>query len=289
MGLIYLDIELLLSARRSGAKFTRIATIGRQSLYLRQDEVNAFLPETIRDRYKWGDYCEPYIKSIFGAEEITSIDASDYEGATIVHDMNKPLNIDIGRFDLVIDGGSLEHVFNFPTAISNLMKMVRVGGYLMLCNPANNLCGHGFYQFSPELMFRLLNPKNGFKMEELLLSEHRFASVEMAPATRVVRVRDPEHVGDRALITSGRPLMQRALALKLSEKAEIETCPQQSDYVIKWEQEKQVKVDAASTKAAFKKICLRYIPKGVQRHINEYRAHFNLSNRRFFSDWKPNA
>ena len=30
--------------------------------------------------------------------------------------------------------------------------------------PANNLSGHGFYQFSPELFFNLYQPKNGFEL-----------------------------------------------------------------------------------------------------------------------------
>jgi hypothetical protein len=47
----------------------------------------------------------------------------------------------------VIETGSLDHIFNFPVAISNLMQMTRVGGSVFLTTVANNLCGHGFSGF----------------------------------------------------------------------------------------------------------------------------------------------
>ena len=86
------------------------------------------------------------------------MDASSFEGATVVHDLNLPITEALkGRFDVVCDAGTIEHVMNFPTAIRNCMEMVRVGGHLILGTPANNFFGHGFYQFSPELWFRLFS------------------------------------------------------------------------------------------------------------------------------------
>jgi len=61
-------------------------------------------------------YAEPFLKSL-GAREVDSIDASDYESATIIHDMNLPVaDQHKTAFDVVLDGGSLEHIFNFPIA-----------------------------------------------------------------------------------------------------------------------------------------------------------------------------
>lgn len=54
-----------------------------------------------------------------------------------------------GQFDLVIDGGTLEHVFSLPVAVANLMFLARKGGHILSANLANKLCGHGFYQFTP--------------------------------------------------------------------------------------------------------------------------------------------
>jgi 2-polyprenyl-3-methyl-5-hydroxy-6-metoxy-1,4-benzoquinol methylase len=57
----------------------------------------------------------------------------------------------------VFDGGTLEHIFDYPTAIKNCMKMVKPGGHLLLTTPANNWFGHGFYQFSPELFYSFVS------------------------------------------------------------------------------------------------------------------------------------
>jgi len=42
---------------------------------------------------------------------------------------------------VVIDSGSLEHIYNFPVAIANCMKMVKVGGSFFIFNMANNHMG----------------------------------------------------------------------------------------------------------------------------------------------------
>ena len=41
------------------------------------------------------------------------------------------------RYDLVYDGGSIEHVFNLPVALRNCMDMLAVGGHY-ICNTATN-------------------------------------------------------------------------------------------------------------------------------------------------------
>ncbi len=97
-----------------------------------------------------------------GATRIESIDKADYEEATILHDMNQPVPDQLkGSFSLVFESGTLEHVFNFPQSIKNCMEMVRVGGHFVGITIANNLMGHGFYQFSPELYYRVLSPEMG--------------------------------------------------------------------------------------------------------------------------------
>ena len=78
--------------------------------------------------------------------------------------MNLPIGDDLKRkFSVVIDGGTLEHVFNFPVAIKNCMQMLDVGGHFFVHTMANNFMGHGFYQFSPELFYRVFSPENGFR------------------------------------------------------------------------------------------------------------------------------
>jgi hypothetical protein len=52
-----------------------------------------------------------------GARSIASLEASAFEGAKFVHNLNQPVGNEFKqRFDLVYDGGMLEHIFNFPVA-----------------------------------------------------------------------------------------------------------------------------------------------------------------------------
>jgi transposase len=58
------------------------------------------------------DFPEPLLKS-FDASVVESIDASDYEGVTIIADFNKPLgDRHRGKFTSFIDFGAMEHIFN---------------------------------------------------------------------------------------------------------------------------------------------------------------------------------
>ena len=81
------------------------------------------------------------------------MDVSGYEDANIIHDLNmNVLAYLYGKYDLVIDGGTIEHIFNVPAASKNVNKMLHVGGYFLAFNPCNNWVGHSFYQFVPELV-----------------------------------------------------------------------------------------------------------------------------------------
>jgi hypothetical protein len=242
MGVLFSTAKFLLTCSRTGACFRRTLTIGRQNLYVdEQDFQDLFLqhplsagtrdPEALRRAHGESEYVEPFLK-LLGAEEVASLDASAYEGATVVHDLNRPIPDDLkGRFDVVFDAGSLEHVFSFPVAVRNCMEMVRVGGHLLLNTPANNQCGHGFYQFSPELFYRVLCPANGFRVEQLILYEE-FAGGQW------YEVADPSAVKSRVEYFSCVPMMMLVRARRTHPADLFADTPQQSDYVPLWTGEK---------------------------------------------------
>lgn len=94
---------------------------------------------------------------------IDSCDYSDYERATVIHDLSVPVPDNLkNKYTCVIDGGTLEHVFDYLVGLKNVMDMVAIGGHLILMTPGNNWFGHGFYQFSPELFYTALSEENGF-------------------------------------------------------------------------------------------------------------------------------
>ena len=66
-----------------------------------------------------------------------TFDASDYESATYIQDLNLPVKSELHlKFSTLIDLGTLEHVFNFPQAIKNCMELVEVGGDFISVTPA---------------------------------------------------------------------------------------------------------------------------------------------------------
>jgi SAM-dependent methyltransferase len=89
-----------------------------------------------------------------GLTELLSIDVSNYEGADVEFDLNsEQLPSDLqDRFGVVLNGGTLEHVFHVPNALSNITQMLRPGGLAVHILPMNNCVDHGFYQFSPTLL-----------------------------------------------------------------------------------------------------------------------------------------
>jgi SAM-dependent methyltransferase len=172
-------------------------------------------------------FIEPVLE-LLGAQKIDSLDFSDYERATIVHDMNEPVPESLkGKFSCVFDGGTLEHVFDFPQAIKNAMELVAVGGHFLGVAPANNYPGHGFYQFSPELYWRVFSEANGYVVEEVAVCETR----RNAPC---YIMDDPAKVGHRVQFTNSRPtyVMIRARCLRRTEI--FKTPPQQPFYEARW-------------------------------------------------------
>lgn len=90
---------------------------------------------------------------------VVSADASTYEGADIVLNLNYfPPPIEFkNQFDLIIDGGTIEHIFHTPNVLKNIHFMLKPGGYILHNSPANNHVDRGFYQFSPTFYYEYYN------------------------------------------------------------------------------------------------------------------------------------
>jgi hypothetical protein len=100
-----------------------------------------------------------------GFEQIDSLDISSYEGANIVGDLNDPNLIQKipERYDLIYDSGTIEHIFDAPTALRTISRAVEVGGVVVHATPGNGFTDHGFWQVSPDL-FRTFYSVAGFEI-----------------------------------------------------------------------------------------------------------------------------
>jgi hypothetical protein len=238
MGFDVQGVRFLLWAHRSGARFAKTAVIGRQELFIDPASLQHILrcfgmdkndAEVRRLLTEEDGFAEPLLR-LLGAEHISSVDASSYECASIVHDMNLPVPNDLrSAFTMVIDAGTLEHIFDFPTAIKNCMEMVQEGGHLLLMTPANNFMGHGFYQFSPELFFRVCSPENGFEVVKAIVCE-------VDPEAQWYEVVDPARARRRVELVNSRPAYLLVQARKLRQVPVLAVAPQQSDYTLLWQE-----------------------------------------------------
>jgi hypothetical protein len=108
--------------------------------------------------------------SAMGFERVDSMDYSEYQGASIIYDLNNP-NVPDGYcnlYDFIVDAGTMEHIFNLPNALQAIFKMLKPGGTFFFDQPVFYHVNHGFYNVSPCLYYEYFLQNNwkinGFRL-----------------------------------------------------------------------------------------------------------------------------
>lgn len=96
----------------------------------------------------------------FGFKHVDDIDNCLDETPTILHDLNTPIKF-AEPYDLVVDIGTVEHIFNVARAIQTIIEATRVGGYVFHLSPMNWI-NHGFYNLGPTFFYDVYRV-NGFE------------------------------------------------------------------------------------------------------------------------------
>jgi hypothetical protein len=224
MGLNFNTAQFLLGEKARGVRLGRTLTLGRQGVYMTTCEYSGLLAR-LGAPLENPEHGDDFFKAL-GAQPMMAMDASPYEGADLIHDLNHPIGLDWhSTFDTLIDGGALEHIFNFPVSVRNCMQMVRPGGRFIMITPWHNYAGHGFYQFSPELLHSIFSYDNGYKVERMLIvAEGAWYSVKK-----------PAELKRRIEITTNDKILLYTTALRIDEKPIFTNWPQQSDYSFAWQ------------------------------------------------------
>jgi SAM-dependent methyltransferase len=240
MAVSILQALFLVESWREGAHFDSTLTLGRLGHLMSRRDLKRLarsLPKESEfvQMVERGDvprYSDDLFKAM-GAIRVDAMDASGFEGATILQDLNEPLAPQLNcRFDAVIDSGTLEHVFNIPGAFKNVMDSLKVGGHFFGGLPANNWCGHGFYQFSAEFFYRVFSEQNGFQMQKLFVAPASIAGKWLdGPA---FEVSDPKEMKERVEIEGKGLISFLVQAQKLRHEVVFAKWPQQSDYLAAW-------------------------------------------------------
>src|ERR1051325_11525676 len=134
MGLLRGAIKLIAETVRDSKVAGRVLIIGKQDVWGTEKDVIRWL----RDCGLTPAPCKPLISlkpefrrlnfiqdislfQLMGFSEVLTLDYSDYEGAEIIFDLNRPIPDDLlvklGRFDLIVESGNLEHIFNVPQVL----------------------------------------------------------------------------------------------------------------------------------------------------------------------------
>ena len=238
----------LLCREANSAPLGDVLTIGRQSMSVSPEEAAArcgcVIPQS--------RYCELMLLAL-GANSVESVDYSDYEGATHVADLGKPVSLET-QYDTIIDAGSLEHVFDVACAFQNIVGFSKVGGRIIHLLPVNNLSGHGFWQFSSDLMYTIYSEGNGFSGTEVFYA----SSLNPAVWYRVPRAR----AGHKVEMVSIEPIILLCVTRKVMDVGDLNVA--QPFYSTHWSPETTFVIPA--TPGIFQRFLTRW-PHGRLRSI----------------------
>ena len=144
--------------------------------------------------------------------------------------------------------------------------MVKVNGYFATITNGNNYLGHGFYQYSPELLYRIFSPENGFTVECMFLGTLANSETKETWYT----VNDPDKVKNRINICNSKPVSIIMIARKIAEVDIFSVTPQQSDYQAIWDkaQSGQAKTNTTSD---FVKMYRKHMPSTLKKLVYFFR------------------
>jgi SAM-dependent methyltransferase len=92
-----------------------------------------------------------------GASRYVAIDVNEKFGS-ITMDLNRSVRRDYGyaeHYDLVIDNGTGEHIFDQRAVFENMHDLCRSGGVMVNVLPFGSFLNHGFFNFHPTLFLDL--------------------------------------------------------------------------------------------------------------------------------------
>ena len=270
MGITNNCVKFLAYSHQSGIDFKKTVMLGRQRLYADFNFVNRILSKVeINVLLKTNEEFAESLFQALGAMEVDSLDLSDFEGANIQHDLNTPIPEKLkGQYSAVFDGGTLEHVFNYPMAIQNCMNMLEQGGHLISITPANNQCGHGFYQFSPELYYSMEHFTRCLKVKAMFL-----AVFENGGIKEWFEVMDPMKAKSRVAVVNNRPTYMMVVIEKTDEFSMGTTYPYQTDYNEAWSSFEDSEPEGISN---LKKGIRLLVPEFIRNIVYKIRSRKNL-------------
>jgi SAM-dependent methyltransferase len=169
MGYSYNSLIRMVDARHRFAG-KDVLTLGNLFPFVRRGEESLLAARGIDLSLPKEKFSAHLFTQVLGARSYQSLDVSDYQGSEIIANLNHPLPQEhLGRYDVVIDAGTLEHLANLSTALANIFGLLKPGGIYYFGVPCNNWVDHGFFQFSPTFFRDLCIDNPGLVLDDLYL------------------------------------------------------------------------------------------------------------------------
>jgi hypothetical protein len=77
---------------------------------------------------------------------------------------------------MVYDGGTLEHVFNLPVALTNICRLLKIDGRIIHDSPTSGYLDHGFTSLQPTLFYDFYRAQI-FEINDIQVSKMSLGSV----------------------------------------------------------------------------------------------------------------
>lgn len=118
---------------------------------------------------QWVTYLSPHVLAeeffrSLGCGRYVSIDGNGR--GTVLADLNRPLTMKLGQFDLVTDYGTGEHVFDQARLWRTVHELTKPHGYIAFDRPVQGYEGHGFYN-THECLFHDIAAANDYEVIQL--------------------------------------------------------------------------------------------------------------------------
>lgn len=147
-------------------------------------EMRAFVQRAIDSGNNFS-VAKAFYGALFAPKRIDSIDINGSDGCLRL-DLNGPVQLG-RRYDLTVNHGTAEHVFNVAQVFVTMHNWTNNGGLMIHESPWLGWPDHGFWSLHPTLFFDLA-----------AANEYQVVGVWVIdlPAARVVRVESRTHVGE---------------------------------------------------------------------------------------------
>jgi hypothetical protein len=265
MGISKITASLFKDSINERIFFGNILQLGKQDIYIDRNIYNKIFKRTDSGKDKI-DTDEFFLN--LGFSSVSSLDASGFEGADYICDLNHKSSDSLEqKFDCIFDGGTLEHIFNLPQALENIDKMLKIGGHVIHNLPSHNHVDHGFYMFSPGTLWDYYLA-NGYEIVKFYIYEY---SVSPSRLKAFVYEYQPGEIDHLSVGGWGKMPISIWMIAKKTSRASNYIMPQQGYYQKIWK-----KIPDTSNKTLATSKSAKLIKNSIKKNRTIYKALVNF-------------